>query len=82
MLLNECNYYYYCELLSPKICPLQKKSYAGILLHGKNLKACGVPTNILFLINYKFKNYITRHLGGSAVEHLPLAQTVIPESWD
>ena len=22
------------------------------------------------------------HLGGSAVEHLPLAQSVIPESWD
>ena len=26
--------------------------------------------------------YVKEHLDGSVVEHLPLAQVVIPESWD
>ena len=33
-------------------------------------------------VNYAFKIKLWRHLGGSVDERLPLAQVVIPESWD
>ena len=36
-----------------------------------------------FFINFNFQKYRTEgHLGGSGVEHLPLAQVAIPGSWD
>ena len=33
-------------------------------------------------VSRAFKSHIRGHLGGSVVEHLPLAQIVIPRSWD
>ena len=35
----------------------------------------------VYLIIY-IKQVSGRHLGGSVVEHLPLAQVMIPEPWD
>ena len=36
----------------------------------------------LYLADKYFKATIMEHLGGLVVEHLPLAQIMIPESWD
>ena len=46
-----------------------------------------IPANprkkIIFLnVQLSLKGRILGHLGGPAVEHLPWAQVVIPESWD
>ena len=37
---------------------------------------------VLKLFQTCFLELIVGHLGSSVVEHLPLAQMVIPESWD
>ena len=54
------------------------------LLHARHymyyMKVCTMP--ILLMSRMKFKEVRQGHLGGSAIEHLPLAQGVILESQD
>ena len=42
----------------------------------------GMENFIFYLLEGDFEIIVLGHLGGSVIEHLPLAQGVIPGSWD